>query len=150
MSRKMIKNNGYECIQGHGKVVGRLLGGCIEVFDTHRGTALFPELEEFDEAILFFETSEDQPEPWYIECVLRTYGMMGLLQRINGMIWGKPMDEKFYKAYNDTIIKVLAEFNLGDLPVIVNVNFGHTEPKICLPYGMMLEMDCDDVGIAGL
>lgn len=149
-SRKMIKNNGYECIQGNGKVTGRLLGGCIEVFDTHRGTALFPELEDFDGAILFFETSEDKPDPWYIECVLRTYGMMGLLQRINGMIWGKPMDEKFYKAYNDTIKKVLAEFKLEALPVIVNVNFGHTEPKICLPYGMMLEMDCDDVGIVGL
>jgi muramoyltetrapeptide carboxypeptidase LdcA involved in peptidoglycan recycling len=30
-----------------------------------------------------------------------------------------------------------------DLPILYNMNFGHTEPKICLPYGAMAEINCD-------
>lgn len=144
-SRK-LKNelHGLQVVHGEGKVTGRLLGGCLEVFDTHRGTELFPAIEDFEGAVLFFETSEDTPPPWYVETVLRTYGNMGILQVIKGMIWGKPMDEKYYDAYQVEIKKVLAEFGLEQLPVLYNVNFGHTEPKISLVYGDAVTIDCDE------
>jgi len=136
ISRKMKENTGHEWIQGENKsVTGHLIGGCIEVFDTHRGNILFPKLDDFEDAILFFETSEDMPEPWFIECGLRSYGIMGILERVNGILWGKPMHEKYYKEYNEKILQVLKEFGREDMPVVCNMNFGHTEPKITIPYG---------------
>lgn len=144
ISRTLQKEaHGYEVLQGKGKVTGRLLGGCLEVFDTHRGTDLFPSIEDFDDAILFFETSEDKPPAWFIETVLRTYGNIGILHRIRGMIWGKPQDETNYDAYKVEILKVFKEFHLEAIPILYNVNFGHTEPKICLPYGGEVTIDCD-------
>lgn len=139
--RQLQTNEGYECLQGSGVVRGSLLGGCIEVFDTLRGTELFPALDDFDDAILFFETSEDKPAPWYIECVLRTYGILGILSKIQGMIWGKPQDMAHYDDYKEVIKKVLKEFGADSMPVLCNMNFGHTEPKFCLPYGVMAEID---------
>jgi len=144
MQRKKYPNQGYELLQGKGCVQGRLLGGCIEVFDMLRGTELFPELSSFDHAILFLETSEDKPPVWLIEVILRTYGIMGILGRLRGLVFGKPQDEEFYAEYNEVIKKVLAEFHREDLPVLVNMNFGHTEPKICLPYGVLAEINCEN------
>jgi len=59
------------------------------------------------------------------------------------MIWGKPQDETYYAEYKEAIKKVMKEFGKEDLPVLYNMNFGHTEPKICLPYGAMAEINCD-------
>ena len=39
-------NNGYEILQGCGKVQGELLGGCIDVFPALLGTPLFPTTEQ--------------------------------------------------------------------------------------------------------
>lgn len=50
-------HGGYELLQGTGVVRGHLLGGCIEVFSMVLGTELWPSLEQWRDAILFFETS---------------------------------------------------------------------------------------------
>lgn len=147
-SRKYQPNSGYELIQGNGIVQGRLIGGCFEVFDELRGTDLFPSADDFNQAILFFETSEDKPDPMMIECSLRTYGIMGILGKINGLIWGKPMDEAHYEAYKGVIRKVLLEFDREKMPVLCNMSFGHTEPKICLPYGALAEIDCTNTSFS--
>ncbi len=137
-------NTGYELLQGSGIVQGRLIGGCLEVFDSLRGTELFPSIDCFEEAILFLETSEDKPPAWYMEVTLRIYGMNGILSRLRGMIFGKPQDEVFYEEYKETIKKVLIEFGREDMPVLLNMNFGHTEPKCCLPYGALAEINCEN------
>ncbi|MBU3073091.1 S66 family peptidase [Clostridium estertheticum] len=143
MQREYKPNNGYELLQGKGVVKGRLIGGCMEVFDSLRGTAVYPTPEEFDDSILFLETSEEKPPVWFVEGELRNYGITGILDRINGIIWGKPQDEENYLEYKEVIYKVMKEFNKADLPILYNMNFGHTEPKICLPYGILAEIDCE-------
>ena len=143
IQRKYKHNNGYEVLQGKGVIKGRLIGGCMEVFDMLRGTSVFPTLEDFDDSILFLETSEEKPPAWFVECGLRNYGITGILDRINGIIWGKPQDEENYIEYKEAIYKVMREFNKEDLPILYNMNFGHTEPKICLPYGVLVEIDCE-------
>lgn len=147
-ARKLQPNSGYHFIQGKGIVEGRLIGGCFDVFDMVRGTELFPSLEEFEDTILFLETSEDKPNALLIECALRIYGITGILDRIKGMIWAKPQDEVNLDEYSNAIIKVLKEFGKEDMPVIMNMNFGHTEPKICLPYGAMAKIDCNEKSFA--
>ena len=142
IQRKSKLNQGYELLQGKGRVQGRLIGGCFEVFDMLRGTEIFPKVEDFKDSILFLETSEDKPPAWFIECGLRNYGISGILNNIKGMIWGKPQDEDYYEEYKAAISKVMNEFGKEDMPILVNMNFGHTEPKICLPYGALAEIDC--------
>lgn len=139
-------SSGYELLQGKGKVQGRMIGGCIEVLEMLKGTELWPEPEEWEDSILFFETSEDMPEPRYFEYWLRNYGTQGILQKVNGIVFGKPYDDKYYKEYRKAIIRVVRnELGLVDLPILYNMSFGHTAPIVTLPYGAMAEIDCDAV-----
>ena len=62
--------------------------------------------------------------------------------KAKGIIFGKPKDEQYYEEYKHEILKVMREYNLEDLPILYNLNFGHTEPKFILPYGAMAEIDC--------
>lgn len=142
IKRKLLPNNGYELLQGEGTVVGRLLGGCVEVLEMAKGTEVWPDLETFNSSILFLETSEDMPRPENLLYALRNYAAQGILKRINGMIFGKPYHNKYYDEYKEVIIKALKEYSLESLPVLYNLSFGHTSPMIVLPYGALAEIDC--------
>lgn len=147
-AREFKQNTGYELLQGAGKVQGKLLGGCLEVIAYIKGTTLFPPVEYFDSAILFFETSEELPPVWLVEDSLRHYGTMGILGRSAGIFWGKPQDGTFYEEYKVVIKKVLAEFGREDMPVLYNGSFGHNEPKTILPYGVLAEINCENKSFA--
>ena len=138
------KNRAYEFLQGNSIVQGHLFGGCMEVLEMAKETILWPDMDAFDNAVLFFETSEDMPPPNYFEYWLRNYGTQGILQRANALVFGKPYQEKFYDEYKASIMKILVEFNLFDLPVVYNMSFGHNEPMCVLPYGAMAEVNCID------
>lgn len=141
--RTMQQNSGYELLQGSHIVKGRLIGGCIEVLEFAKGTELWPEKTYWENSILFFETSEEKPEPNYIKYWLRNYAAQGILQVAKGIIFGKPLDEKYYEEYKQAILQVMKEYDLEDLPILYNINFGHTEPKFILPYGAMAEINCE-------
>ncbi|MBM6617784.1 LD-carboxypeptidase [Bacillus suaedaesalsae] len=143
LRRTMRKNSGYEVLQGSGVAQGQLIGGCIEVLEFAKGTELWPEEKYWENSILFFETSEDKPEPDLIKYWLRNYAVQGILRKANGIIFGKPKDEKYYDEYKEEILNVMKEFGLEDLPILYNLNFGHTEPKFILPYGSKAEINCE-------
>lgn len=142
--RKMNTNKGYELLQGSGIAQGRLIGGCIEVLEFAKGTSLWPAKEYWKDSILFFETSEELPTPGNIEYWLRNYGTQGILQQAKGIIFGKPQNEKYYEEYKESIRVIMKELSLENLPVLYNLNFGHTEPKFVLPYGAMAEINCEN------
>jgi len=148
--RRMQKNSGYELLQGSGTVQGRLNGGCIEVLEFVKGIDLWPEEKCWENSILFFETSEDKPVPDLIRYWLRNYATQNILQKANGIIFGKPQDEKYYNEYKEQIQTVVKEFDLEELPILYNLNFGHTEPKFILPYGALAEINCDAKAFAVL
>lgn len=140
--RKMLPNKSHELLQGEGIVRGRLIGGCVEVLEMAKGTEIWPVLEAFRGAILFLETSEDMPSPENLLYALRNYGAQGILEKINGIIFGKPYHDKYYEEYKEVIRKALKEYSLESLPVLYNLSFGHTSPMIVLPYGATAEIDC--------
>lgn len=138
------EQHGYEVINGDGIVNGHLLGGCIEVFMMINGTIIWPSLDEWRNAILFFETSEDKPSPDFVLYTLRNLAAQGILNVIHGIIVGKPKDETYYEEYKDAIRQVvLEEEHLDRLPVFYNVNIGHAKPRGILPYGIEAELNCD-------
>lgn len=142
--RKVEKNTGYELLQGEGKVQGKLIGGCIEVLEMLKGTELWPNIKTWEDSILFFETSEDKPDPYYVGCWLRNYGTQGILQKIKGIVFAKPYDNLYYEEYKKQLLTIVRdELELYDLPILYNLTFGHTAPQFILPYGVIAEIDCD-------
>lgn len=142
--RSVQESSGYELLQGKGKVQGRLIGGCMEVLEMLKGTELWPEKSSWKDSIIFFETSEDKPDPNLVGYWLRNYGSQGILQSAKGIIFGKPYDNLYYEEYKERIFTVIRdELKLKDLPILYNMNFGHTAPQFALPYGAMAEIDCD-------
>ena len=98
---------------------------------------------------MFFETSEEKPEPSHLEYWLRNYGSQGILQNVNGIILGKPYDNLYYEEYKKVILKVVREeLSLINLPIMCNMNFGHTSPITILPYGAIAEINCEDASFS--
>ena len=141
---RIKESKGYEVIQGTGKVTGKLLGGCLDAFPIYVGTEVWPSLDEWKDKILFLETSEDKPAPSLITYYLRNLGAQGILNVAKGIIVGKPQDEKYYEEYKDVYRRILKEFNRTDMPVLYNVNFGHSSPIGIIPYGIECELDIDN------
>ena len=134
---------GFELLQGTGIATGKLLGGCIDVFPMIIGTEIWPRPHEWQDAILFLETSEEYPRPDDIKYLLRGLAAQGVIERINGIIFGKPHSEKYYDEYKQILLQVVGdESGRPDLPVLYNVNFGHSAPMCILPYGVTAEIDC--------
>ncbi|MBU3191855.1 LD-carboxypeptidase [Clostridium bowmanii] len=143
MERNTQASIGYELLQGTGTSTGHLIGGCIEVLEMIKGTDLWPCNDLWANSIIFFETSEEKPDPKYFEYWLRNYGSQGILQKANGIIFGKPYDNLYYEEYKKVILNVVRdELKLIDLPIMFNMNFGHTAPMITIPYGAIGEIDC--------
>lgn len=88
--------------------------------------------------------SEEKPNPDFITYYLRNLGAQGILNVIKGIIVGKPQNEKYYEEYKDVYRKVLKEFDRVDMPVLYNVNFGHSSPIGIIPYGIECELDVDN------
>ncbi len=142
--KTMQANTGYEILQGRGVVKGKLIGGCIEVLEMIKGTNVWPAIDIWNNTILFFETSEEKPTPTNLEYWLRNYGSQGILQRANGIIFGKPYGNLYYEEYKQVIQKVIGdELKLHNLPILYNASFGHTSPMMVLPYGIMAEINCE-------
>ncbi|MCE4979615.1 MULTISPECIES: S66 family peptidase [Mammaliicoccus] len=144
INRESFDNNGYEILNGSGKATGHLIGGCMELFHSLKATDVFPNKDVFDGAILFIETAEVHAPPWLMEDYVRAFGSMGIFDRINGVIIGRPQDDVYYEEYKEVWVKMLKEWHQEDMPVFYNASFGHNEPKCIIPYGAQAELDVDN------
>ncbi|CAG0946975.1 muramoyltetrapeptide carboxypeptidase [Anaerolineae bacterium] len=144
--RSLNLSTGWKFLQGEGVRRGHLIGGCIEVVDWIRGTVLWLSHDQWQDAILFLETSEDAPPPATVRYTLRAFAALGILGRLSGILFGRPGGgvalERFVE-YDNAILQIVRdEQGLTDLPVITNMDFGHTDPMFVLPYGVQAEIDC--------
>ncbi len=135
---------GWIFLQGDKITQGRLWGGCIEVLEFLKSTKYWPEEDFWNDKILFFETSEEKPLPHIVGYMLRNYGIQGIFNRVKGVIFGRPKDysndEK--KILNNIVLSIIKnEFKSKGLPIVMNVDFGHTDPKVILPLGCMTKID---------
>lgn len=145
--RTLRPSPGWRWLQGKGTVRGPLIGGCAEVLEWLKGTPVWPEPEQWDGAILFLETSEEAPSAVALIRWLRSYGAMGILHRICGILLGRPggpdLPLSKHKDYDTALLRVVAdELELTSLPIVTGMDFGHTDPFFVLPYGVTAEIDC--------
>lgn len=143
--------HGYETLNGSGRKTGKLYGGCIEsIYDAFTGGDeakvylkynIFPTEKEWQEKILFLETSEQMISPKKLEIMLLEFKKRNIFSLVQGIIVGKPINEKYYEEYKQIYKKV---FKNLDTPILYNVNFGHSVPRCILPYDAMTTVDYDN------
>jgi muramoyltetrapeptide carboxypeptidase LdcA involved in peptidoglycan recycling len=137
----------WRLLQGCGIARGPLIGGCLEVWQWLRGTALWPDDRCFDGAILFLETSEEGASPKMVARELRVHAAMGLLARLSAILFARPggrVAPERFSSYDQAILAVVRdEQGLRDLPIVTRMDFGHTDPMLVLPYGVTAEVNCD-------
>lgn len=148
------EEHGFEVLNGSGIVTGKLYGGCIEsIYEALTGKTfpeqskiyekyqIFPTSEEWQEKILFLETSDSVATPKELEQMLTELKQRGILKLVKGIIVGKPIDEKYYEEYKEIYQKVFQDLNT---PVLYNVNFGHSVPRCIIPYNAEATIDYDN------
>lgn len=138
---------------GEGETDGLSWGGCLESVDEmlRRGVPI-PTLEDFEQVVLLLETSEEIPPADYVRRVLRALGERGVLERLRGVLVGRPKAWEFDKpqppaarqAYRqqqrETVVATVRAYN-PTAPIVQGLDFGHTDPQVPMPYGGRLRID---------
>ncbi|MDD3085063.1 MAG: LD-carboxypeptidase [Candidatus ainarchaeum sp.] len=143
--RKMVTNSGWEWIKkGFGE--GAILGGCISSIIHLRGTKFWP---NFKDAIFFWEIPEgyclEKGESLAnIDSYLMDLKLSGVFDEIKGMIIGRPFG--YTKQETDKLKRMIKRYlNNYDIPILFNVDIGHTDPMITIPLGVKVRIDSNEM-----
>jgi muramoyltetrapeptide carboxypeptidase len=136
--RELRRSAGWVTIR-QGVAEGPLLGGCLETIVWHlKGSRAWP--ESFTGRILFLETSEEAPSPAHVEAYLTDLAQLGVLDELAGLVWARPY------GYGEDELAALWEVlahstEQAALPVLGNVECGHTSPMLTIPLGVRARLD---------
>ncbi|MEU6142184.1 S66 peptidase family protein [Streptomyces sp. NPDC047081] len=135
-------------------VEGRSWGGCLEILAwllmADREIAHDP--SAYDGAVLFLETSEELPGATEVFRTLRNMGERGLLQRFSALLMGRPKTWSFehpngpeeaarYADDQREAVRRAMHMYSPTTPIVFDVDFGHTDPQLVIPYGGLVRVD---------
>ncbi|MBI4087106.1 LD-carboxypeptidase [Candidatus Kaiserbacteria bacterium] len=140
---------------GEQSAEGLLWGGCIESVDEMlRHGVPIPTLEQFTDIVLMLESSEEIPPAQYVSRILRALGERGILKQVKGVLVGRPKawefdkqntddEKKAYRAeQREIVLKTVRAYNVN-IPIVQNLDFGHTDPQLPMPYGGKVRIDSE-------
>ncbi|MGI8407278.1 MAG: S66 peptidase family protein [Actinomycetota bacterium] len=135
--RELQPATGWHCIRP-GTAEGPLLGGCLETISWHiRGTEEWISPEG---TIFFLETSEEAPSPALVDAYLTTFERLGVFEAASGLIIGRPYG--YGEAEKASFFEVIARRTAASgIPVLADVDLGHTDPMLTLPLGAPTRLD---------
>ena len=97
--------------------------------------------------LLFIEPSEEKPTPLQVERMLRSMGVMGVFDRIAGLLVGRPRDHTAGGTRRvrgcDPRCRRRRSSAGPTWRSRPNLPFGHTDPQWVLPLGVRAELDLD-------
>ena len=107
-----------------------------------KGTYFWPSADLWKGAVLFLEPS-DSPASDQMEYWLRNYATLGILENAAGLLMGRPRGYTGERKETlwGMVKKVLLEVNRADMPVVADLDIGHTTPMMTLPYGCRVAVD---------
>ena len=135
------------------EIKGELWGGCLEALEFIKGTKYWPITETFwDDKVLFFEISDEKILPDQIKWMIRNYGVQGVFNKAKAILFGRFAKATLEEGKNlEKIIYdiVYGEFN-SNLPIVLNMDFGHTYPQQILPLGaeVTIKLNNNDILIS--
>ncbi len=152
--RPMYPSKGWVWHRKSDKVIeGRLWGGCLEILDAHLNRRQYlPELKSLEQSVLFLETSEEMPSDAFVYRFIAKLGELKILNKLQAILMGYPKTqfcgklapggrEAFAHAQQEAVKKALQDYEIL-IPVIFNMNFGHTDPQTIVPSGGNVKIDC--------
>lgn len=127
--RHLIKNNGWRVIN-EGEAEGIIVGANLCTLNLLQGTEYFPDLSN---SILFIE--DDGPsDPVTFDRDLQSLIHQKGFDRVRGLVIGRFQRQS--KMENHLLNQIIqSKKELSRIPVIVDVDFGHTSPIITYPIG---------------
>lgn len=148
---KSHTNTGFELLRGNPIFSGKILGGCIESIydmldnslfeDTVKNCSkydLFPSLEAWENKILLIETSQEKIKPDLYRKMVLALKDYGIFDKLSGILVGKPQNEIYYEEYKSILLE---EITNKDLPIVYNINIGHSTPRCIIPFGAEAEVN---------
>lgn len=128
-ARHLIENAGYLVInEGHAS--GTILGANLGTFNLLQGTEYFPDLSD---AILFLEDDEES-KPHHLDRDLQSLIHLPNFGKVKGIVIGK--FQKASQISDDALMTIIkSKKELAHMPIMANVDFGHTSPMVTLPIG---------------
>ena len=134
-NRNLVRNDGWFVIN-EGRAEGVIVGGNLCTLNLLQVTKYFPSLEG---AVLFVEDDEES-QAHHFDRDLQSLMHLPAFDGVRGLVIGR-----FQKAsdINNAKLRKIIETKreLKNIPVIANVDFGHTDPKITLPIGGIVEVN---------
>ena len=123
-----------------GKAQGELIGGNLTVLTALAGS---PYLPDFSGKILFLEDVSEAP--YRIDRMFSTLKLMGVLDRIAGLIFGECTDCNPGDGYGSLTLPQIFDDYLKPLkiPAYRGAMIGHIRQQFIVPVGGKVEMDAD-------
>lgn len=123
-----------------GTARGRLLGGCLSLLTTLVGTPFLPQLQG---AILLLEDIGE--EPYQIDRRLMQLKLAGILGKIQGLVLGRfpdcaPENPDESLTLEEVVRDIVSDLNI---PVVMNLPYGHVDTKYTIPLGVQASLDAD-------
>lgn len=146
--------DGWSWVNADRVVEGRGWGGCLEIVGwlLMADREIAPDLAEYEGGVLFLETSEEMPSAEEVFRTLRNMGERGLLRRFPALLMGRPKTWSFdrpntpeegarYAAeQREAVLRALRVY-APDTLVVFDVDLGHTDPQLVIPYGGLIRID---------
>lgn len=133
--RTIEPNDGY-WVMSDGIAEGRLLGGNLCTLNLLQGTEFMPELAD---SIVFIE-DDFESKPHTFDRDLTSLAQLPEFAGVKGLLIGR-----FQRDVGMTRLKLNSILRgnprLDRLPIVANVDFGHTDPILTLPVGGAARLD---------
>jgi muramoyltetrapeptide carboxypeptidase len=135
--RELRESEGWVTVRD-GRAQGPLFGGCLETICWHlKGSSAWVDTSD---AVLVLETSEEAPSPAHVDAYLTDLEQLGVFGAAAALVVAGPY------GYTPDDAKRLWEVvanrtEAAGLPVLANVEAGHTDPMLTLPFGVHAEVD---------
>lgn len=138
---KVLSN--WECITNYNNVEGRIIGGCLDSLKDLIGT-------KYDKTKQFINRYSNDGIIWYFdiaemsnEDIIRTLWQLKQNNWFNYckcILFGRLYEEKTFTdiSLKDSILRVLYDISI---PIIINVDLGHTNPVITIVNGSYVKID---------
>ncbi|MFI2409473.1 S66 peptidase family protein [Streptomyces sp. NPDC018947] len=146
--------SGWSWVNADRVVEGRGWGGCLEIL----GWLLMADREiardpaEYEGGVLLLETSEELPSAAEVFRTLRNMGERGLLRPFSALLMGRPKTWSFERPNSpeegvryaaeqrEAVLRAMRTY-APDATIVFDVDFGHTDPQLVVPYGGTVRVD---------
>ncbi|MFB6808044.1 S66 peptidase family protein [Streptomyces sp. NPDC056387] len=135
-------------------VEGRAWGGNLEILSwlLMADREIERDPAAYEGRVLFLETSEEMPSAEVVFRILRNMGERGLLERFPALLMGRAKAWSFQQPNDsagkrrhaaeqrEAVLRALAAYAPRTMAVF-DVDFGHTDPQLVIPYGGRVGVD---------